>query len=273
MESRIRSTMEQKTSDLSKKDRKLGDEWEDWNGDLDESVSYDETARLFTIYGALALLFILAFLGLVFYMIEPRLHQFHPVFLYAAQIMILLSVLVFIGLGMIIIASVFSGRNLLFNSRLGQVAASRILPLALTIGSRLGISRDRLGNSFVIFSNALVKASHKPGKGKTIILIPRCLKAEMRKEVQEMGEKAGVNVFIATGGGEARKVIREEKPSSVIGVACERDLISGISDVAPKMPTLGICNKRPEGPCKNTLINLDDLRKAIETLTGETFEK
>jgi len=265
--------MEQKVPDSSKPDRKLGDEWEDWTGDLDESVSYEETARLFTLYGALALLVILAGLGLFFYMIEPRLHQFHPAFLYAAQIITMFVILVFIGLGTMVIASVFTGRNLLFHSRLGQVAASRILPLALTIASRLGISRDRLGNSFVIFSNALVKASHKPGKGKTIILIPRCLKAEMRKAVQDMGDRAGVEVFIATGGGEARQVIRQARPSSVIGVACERDLISGISDVAPKMPTMGVCNKRPEGPCKNTLINLDDLRKAIETLTGVTLEK
>ncbi|MFA6472002.1 MAG: DUF116 domain-containing protein [Candidatus Latescibacterota bacterium] len=265
--------MEQNAPDSTKPDRKLGDEWEDWSGNLDESVSYNETARLFTLYGALALLVILAGFGLLFYMIEPRLHQFHPVFLYAAQIITLFIILVFVGLGTIIIASVFTGRNLLFHSRLGQVAASRILPLALTIASRLGISRDRLGNSFVIFSNALVKAGHKPEKGKTIILIPRCLKIEMRKAVQDMGEKAGVGVFVATGGGEARKVIRQERPSAVIGIACERDLISGISDVAPKIPTMGVCNKRPEGPCKNTLVNLDDLRKAIETLTGVNLEK
>ncbi|MDP2982517.1 MAG: DUF116 domain-containing protein [Candidatus Latescibacter sp.] len=265
--------MEQKTQDSSKPDRKLGDEWEDWTGDLDESISYEETASLFILYGSLALLLILACLGLVLYMIEPRLHLINPVFVFAAQTITVLLILVIAGLGTMVIVSAFTGRNLFFHSRLGQVAASRILPLALTIARRLGISRDRLGNSFVIFSNALVKASHKPGAGKTIILIPRCLKAEMRKEVQELGNRAGVGVFIATGGGEARQVIRQERPSAVIGVACERDLISGISDVASTIPAMGICNKRPEGPCKNTLINLDDLKKAIETLTGVKFEQ
>jgi hypothetical protein len=63
-------------------------------------------------------------------------------------------------------------------------------------------------------------------------------------------------------------VIRRERPTGVIGVACERDLISGISDIAPKIATLGVANKRPEGPCKNTLIDLNELRTAIETLTG-----
>ena len=43
-------------------------------------------------------------------------------------------------------------------------------------------------------------------------------------------------------------------------------------DVATKMPTLGITNKRPEGPCKNTVVNLDEVKKAIETFTGKSLE-
>ena len=179
---------------------------------------------------------------------------------------------IFPALAVMVAVSAFTGKNLLFHSRIGQVAASRILPLALALARRLGISRDRLGNSFVRFSNAVVSASHSPGKGKTIILIPRCLQADIRKTVQEMGARAGVGVFVATGGGEARKVIQQERPSAVIGVACERDLISGIHDVAPKVATLGVANQRPEGPCKNTLIDLEELRAAIQTLTGITVE-
>ncbi len=79
-------------------------------------------------------------------------------------------------------------------------------------------------------------------------------------------------MFVATGGGEARKVIHQERPSAVIGVACERDLISGIHDVAPKVATLGVANQRPEGPCKNTLIDLEELRVAIRALTGIDVE-
>jgi hypothetical protein len=90
--------------------------------------------------------------------------------------------------------------------------------------------------------------------------------------VQELGDRAGVGVFIATGGGEARQIIRRERPSAVIGVACERDLISGIRDVAPKIVTLGVANQRPEGPCKNTLVDLDEVRGAIKTLTGVNIE-
>ena len=117
-----------------------------------------------------------------------------------------------------------------------------------------------------------MKASHTPGDGKTIILIPRCLTADMKEKVKELGDRAGIGVFSATGGGQARKIIIRERPSAVIGVACERDLVSGIHDVAVKMPAIGVTNKRPEGPCKNTTIDLDEIKNAIETLTGKSLD-
>ena len=260
--------MEKKVTDPERIDRKLGDEWEDWSGDLDESVTYEETAALFALFASLALLAVIVVLGFAVFMIEPRLSQVHPMLLWGVRIASALAVLGLAGLGVAVTASVFTGRSLFLRRGAGQAAAARILPLALAIARRLGIPRDRLANSFVRFSNAIVRASHHPGPGKTIILIPRCLKPDLKRAVQDMGAQAGVGVFTATGGGEARQVIRRERPSGVIGVACERDLISGISDIAPKIPTIGVANKRPEGPCKNTLVDMDELRTAIETLTG-----
>jgi len=263
--------MEEKVEKIRRPDRVLGDEWEDWSGDLDESREYAETARLFTLYAGIAFLSILFLLAFTLYMIEPRLRLIHPALVYVARFSIAALILVSLCWGGLMVASVFTGKNLILDSRLGQVSATRILPLALVIARRLGISRDRLGSSFVSFSNAIVRVSHKPRQGKTIILLPRCLKPEVKKEVKELAERADVKVFTVAGGGQARKVIQEQRPSAVIGVACERDLISGIHDVAPKLPTLGVANKRPEGPCKNTLIDIDELKKAIETLTGETL--
>jgi len=267
-----RAMMDEKVEKTKKKDRLLGDEWENWAGDLDESMTFDETARLFTIYATVALLLILGGIAFTLYMIEPRLVLFHPMLAVIANI---LTIALIIGVSVwsiLVIVSVFTGKNFLFYSRLGQITATRILPFTMAIARHLGISRDRLGNSFVSFSNAIVKASHKPGKGKTIILLPRCLKSDIKKEVKELGNRAGIEVFTATGGGQARKIIKEHRPTAVIGVACERDLVSGIHDVAPKMPTLGVTNKRPEGPCKNTLVDMDKLRKAIETLTGVSLD-
>ncbi|MCE5251386.1 DUF116 domain-containing protein [bacterium] len=260
-------------SDNPKKiDRMLGDEWESWTGDLDESKTYDETAGLFALFAAITILLLLAGIGFVLYMIEPRLNMLSPVWVIAARAAAVVTTATFVILGSLVAMSVYTGRNILIRTRLGQVCAASILPVAFVIARRMGISRDRLGNSFVKFSNAIVRARRKPVKGKTIILLPRCLNAELKTAVKALGERAGVGVFSATGGGQARKIIREERPSAVIGVACERDLVSGISDVAPKIPTIGVTNKRPEGPCKNTLVDLDEVRRAIETLTGVSLE-
>ncbi len=255
-----------------KPDRVLGDEWLNWTGNLDESITYNETAKLFTICASVAILILLGSLGIILYMIEPRLFLLHPMLVYIARAVTIIIITAFTLLGILTITSVYTGKNVLFNTRLGQISATKILPLAFAVAGKLGISRDRVGNSFVMFSNAVVKASHKPGTGKTIILLPRCLKSDLKKEVLDMGKRASIGVFTATGGGQARKIIINERPTAVIGVACERDLISGIHDVAPKMPTLGITNKRPEGPCKNTVIDLVELKKAIETLTGKSLD-
>ncbi len=264
--------MNEKNDSRKKPDRVLGDEWLNWAGSLDESVMYDENARLFAVYSSIALAIILAGIAAFLYMIEPRLAMIQPVLVYIARAITIIIILALALAGLLLIASVFTGRNLLFHNRLGQIFATRLLPIAFPIAQRCGIPRDKLGNSFVTFSNAIVKASHRPDNGKTIILIPRCLTAEMKEKVKELGKRAGVGVFSATGGGQARKIIIRERPSAVIGVACERDLVSGIHDVAVKMPTMGVTNKRPEGPCKNTTIDLDDIKNAIETLTGNSID-
>jgi len=264
--------MEEKVEKVKKPDRLLGDEWENWTGDLDESVTYNENASLFAYYAAFALALVCGGCAFILYMIEPRLRLIHPALLYAARAAIFVFIVLSLGWGALLAASVFTGRNFILGGRAGQVTATKILPAALAIGKRLGISRDRIGNSFVSFSNAIVKATYKPGTGKALILLPRCLNADLKKEIKELAERADVKVFTATGGGQARKLIRVHRPSAVIGVACERDLMSGIHDVAPKMPTLGVTNKRPEGPCKNTLVDMEELKQAIETLTGVSLD-
>lgn len=260
--------MEEKVEQVLKPDRMLGDEWENWTGNLDESIQYRETSSLFALFAGFALVVILSVCAFVLYMIDPRLKEFHPFVLYGVRVMTYLFIAAAALWSVLIAASVYTGRNFIFGSRMGQVVASRILPIALFIAKRLGISRDRLGNSFVSFSNAIVTAAQKPVRGKTIILLPRCLRADLKSEIKEIADRAGVLVFTATGGGQARKVIKEQRPRAVIGVACERDLMSGIHDVVPLIPTIGVTNKRPEGPCKNTVIELDDLKKAIVTFTG-----
>ena len=93
----------------------------------------------------------------------------------------------------------------------------------------------------------------------------RCGKCEI-KDLIEIADKNHLNLFVATGGSLARRIVNEIKPEAVVAVACENDLSSGIADTYP-LPILGIPNERPFGPCYNTSVNLDKVKEAIEVFS------
>ena len=59
----------------------------------------------------------------------------------------------------------------------------------------------------------------------------------------------------------------EEKPQAIIAIACERDLISGIQEIK-NVPILAVVNKRPQGPCHNTEVEMGQVQKAIKHFTN-----
>ena len=73
----------------------------------------------------------------------------------------------------------------------------------------------------------------------------------------------GVEIAVVTGGTLARKRIQEKKPALVIAIACERDLISGLFDVR-KIPVYAVINDRPEGPCHNTRVDLQEVEQVLK---------
>jgi hypothetical protein len=97
------------------------------------------------------------------------------------------------------------------------------------------------------------------GKGELLLLIPRCLSKASLDGVLAIAGKYEVPVFVATRGQLARRVIRERRPRAVVAVACERDMVSGLHDVAGKVPVLGLTMTLPSGPCKDAAIDLSQL--------------
>jgi len=78
----------------------------------------------------------------------------------------------------------------------------------------------------------------------------------------------GIRAELATGGTSARKIILETKPELVIAVACERDLSSGIMDVKG-LPVYGILNQRPNGPCRDTLVDIRELESMLQVFLDQ----
>jgi len=92
----------------------------------------------------------------------------------------------------------------------------------------------------------------------------RCGRCEI-KDLLTIAEENNLNLFVATGGTLARRIVKDVKPEAIVAVACERDLSSGIVDTWP-LPVLGIPNERPFGPCLNTQVNLGKVKEAIRAL-------
>ncbi|MEA1996576.1 MAG: DUF116 domain-containing protein [Gemmatimonadota bacterium] len=245
--------------------RKLGDEWVDWNGRVDESGAGIETdQRVFIGFAFLCLVFMIGAAFFTYYMISPRLEGWHHLIAAAVLIMLLLScsavALWFAAITLPIVTGTRFNRRMEFV----QKTLNFLVPMTVGLGCRFGISRDRMGNSFIKVSNALVRTARlNTGQGPLLVLLPRCLTSSIRKSVKSLCERYGCLVFTVPGGELARQLIRDHKPSRIIAVACERDLVSGIQDVAPVIPTYAIPNCRPEGPCKNTVVDLKRIEEAL----------
>lgn len=160
------------------------------------------------------------------------------------------------------------------------VALKILYPLLMFAGSLSKNKKERYQRFIINLNNRLVQRERiKPGK--ILLLLPHCLqinecdvrltynvynckkcgKCEI-KDLIGIAEEHHLNLFIATGGSLARRIVNEIKPDAVIAVACENDLSSGIFDIYP-LPIFGITNDRPFGPCLNTKVDLSKVKEAI----------
>ena len=101
-----------------------------------------------------------------------------------------------------------------------------------------------------------------------LILLPRCLQKQIIDRITTFAKEFQIPVYTVSGGTKAREIVTKLRPAAIIGVACERDLLSGIQEILNKIPVIGIPNLRPEGPCKNTVIDWGDFERAVQTFLG-----
>lgn len=193
----------------------------------------------------------------------------------------MLGVLI-LGVGLLILTLV-RGREIFFASRLRGIVIEVLFPIMIVIGRLLGISKEKIRQSFVEVNNLLVKAKCNDVKPKRILLLmPHCLQFSdcaikitsdaykcqacgkcKIKDLVVLAQKYDVHLSVATGGTLARRRVAEAKPEAIIAVACERDLTSGIQDAYP-LPVIGILNDRPFGPCFNTSVDTGKVADALE---------
>jgi len=196
-------------------------------------------------------------------------------------------VLFLIGGGLTLIFTIVRGKNLFFNRRIRGVVIRFLFPLLVLVGKCVGMGKDRVKRAFITINNQLVLAeARRVRPEKLLILLPHCLQnheCDVRitgnvenckacgkcnvKNLVNLSQKYRVSISVATGGSVARRIVVEKRPDMIIGVACERELTSGIQDTYP-LPVYGILNDRPFGPCYDTDVDLELVEKGMIAFLG-----
>lgn len=250
-------------------DRRLGHEWDEWNGrPLPRGGDFSAPPGVFFRFAALTVAAAAGVTAFLLYLIGPRLGTLWvplPRILWitlatlAGLMTLYLSALT---------ASYYSGRNLLPERLMERGPYLQLMNYTSLLARGFG-KRDWVEHAAIDVYNTLAERRGRTvGKGELLVLIPRCLSKQALDGVLEIAGRYDVPVFVATRGQLARRVIRERRPRAVVAVACERDMMTGLRDVAGKLPVLGLTMQLPNGPCRDAAIDLEQMEKWVQGLVA-----
>ncbi|AGW12745.1 DUF116 domain-containing protein [Megalodesulfovibrio gigas] len=231
------------------------------------------TATSLLMTGGLALLWIVPSIGLA---------NIHFALPYVAGTVTVALIVIVLWAWLSLVLHIMLRRPVLLSQKLRGVTVKFMLPLMTLLGMLLGISKEKVRNSFIKVNNELVMQDwRRHPADRILLLLPHCLQASdcPRRltynvnnckrcgrcpicELLALAEAYGVRLAIATGGTIARRIVVQTRPRLIIAVACERDLASGIQDAYP-IPVFGVLNERPCGPCLDTRVDLDAVRAVL----------
>ena len=238
-------------------DRRLGHEWDEWDGQpLPGGGNFDAPPGRFFAYAALTLAVVAMALYLAAFLLNPRLATLWP---QLPRVVVLavsaLTVLAWVWFALLVAS--YYGSALLLPERLAERGPFlALMRWTSQVARRLGV-RDWVEHAAVeVYNSFASRRGRKVGKGELLVLIPRCLSKEALDGILGVAGRYDVPVFVATRGQLARRAIRERRPRAVVAVACERDMVSGLHDVAAKVPVLGLTMRLPSGPCKDAAVDV-----------------
>jgi hypothetical protein len=252
-------------------DRRLGHEWDEWDGTpLPNAGDFTTSASRYFLFTGIGLVMVAVIAATGVFLLSPRLAllaDWIPLALYA-------TIAAFITLGLVwlalIGASYTTGRRLLPERLAERGLLLRTVNLAWRVGELFGVQRDWTDHAAVeVYDRLALARTRTVSANELLILIPRCLSRTALDGVLDIARRYDVSAFVATRGQLARRVIRERRPKAVVAVACERDMISGLHDVAGRVPVLGLTMQLPNGPCKDASIDISKMEEFVRTYLGK----
>lgn len=250
-------------------DRRLGHEWDEWDGrPLPRDGDFSAPPGQFFRFAGLALGLVLGAVAAVLFLLAPRLGALWvglPTALWLALAVVAGVCWLWFG---VLVLSFYGGGLLLPEGLLERGPFLRLMSLTSYV-ARLAGRRDWVEHAAIDVYNGLAERRRRSvGKGELLVLIPRCLSKQALDGVLSIAGRYEVPVFVATRGQLARRVIRERRPRAVVAVACERDMTTGLRDVAGKLPVLGLTMRLPQGPCRDAIVDLDVMERWVRSWVG-----
>ncbi len=247
-------------------DRRLGHEWDEWDGTaLPNGGDFSTTASRYFVFTGIGLLIVGLISAIAVYLLAPRLAalvSWLPRALYIA-----IAGFVVLGLAWLALIGVayVTGRAVLPERLAERGLLLRTVHLAWRVGELFGVQRDWTDHAAVeVYDRLALARTRTVSPNELLILIPRCLSRTALDGVLEIAKRYDVAAFVATRGQLARRVIKERRPKAVVAVACERDMISGLHDVAGRVPVLGLTMQLPNGPCKDASIDIAKMEEFVK---------
>jgi uncharacterized protein len=247
-------------------DRRLGHEWDEWDGKpLPNLGDFDTPPGIFFVWAAGTLGVALGVVAIILYLLTPRLGLLNTALPTILWLTLGATATVVWAWWTLIVASFLVRRPLLPERLAERGPFLWLMRWTSVVADRFG-RRDWVENAAVkVYDFFAAARNRKVGKGELLLLIPRCLSKAALDGVLAIAGKYEVAVFVATRGQLARRVIRERRPRAVVAVACERDMVSGLTDVAGKVPVLGLTMSLPAGPCKDAGLDLVQLEEWVKS--------
>ncbi len=238
--------------------------------------------RIFVGLLAFTCLILLFLIFLLWYVPMVGLRNIHPSLPMVFSSALAFLVFLMISGGLLLVFTILRGKDIFLSQKLRGLVAKVLFPLMILMGKVVGISKEKVRQSFIELNNHLIRSnSHRVRPDKLLILLPHCIqnfdceikitgnirncrscgKCEI-KDLIELSDQYHLKIAVATGGTLARRIVLENRPEAIVAVACELDLTTGIQDAYP-VPVIGILNERPNGPCINTKADIEKVRRAI----------
>ena len=238
--------------------------------------------RIFIGLLVLTCIILFCFIFLLWYIPMVGLKDIHPFLPLLFTVALAVLVFLMISGGLLLVFTILRGKDIFLSHKLRGIVAKVLFPFMILMGKLVGVSKERVQQSFIELNNHLVRSQTQRTRfRRLLILLPHCIQdfdCEIKitgnienckgcgkcriKELIDLSNQYHVKIAVATGGTLARRIIVENRPDAIVAVACELDLTTGIQDSYP-IPVIGILNDRPNGPCINTDVDIQKVKDGI----------